>query len=183
MIVFETERLLLRSLTIDDTSELLKYYTKNRNFLKEWEPERVESFYTYESMKSLIESGTVSTETRTGLGLYIFKKNNNETILGYCGLSNIVYGAFLSCFLGYKLDSEEINKGYMTEGIKGVIELAFMEYGLHRIEANIIPRNIRSRRVVEKLGFKNEGRSEKYLKINGKWEDHVHYVLLNRKVE
>jgi [ribosomal protein S5]-alanine N-acetyltransferase len=58
----------------------------------------------------------------------------------------------------------------------------FQELGLHRIEANIMPKNKRSLRVVEKLGFYNEGLAYKYLKINGKWEDHIHMVLLNDKV-
>ncbi len=56
------------------------------------------------------------------------------------------------------------------------------KFGLHRIEANIILKNIRSLRVVEKLGFYNEGLAYKYLNINGKWEDHIHVVLLNEKI-
>jgi [ribosomal protein S5]-alanine N-acetyltransferase len=88
-------------------------------------------------------------------------------------------GAFLSCFLGYKLDGQEINQGYMTEALKKGTEIMFQDFGLHRIEANIMPKNIRSLRVAEKAGFYNEGLSRKYLNINGKWEDHIHMVLLN----
>ena len=58
----------------------------------------------------------------------------------------------------------------------------FNEFELHRIEANIMPKNIRSFTVVEKLGFYNEGMALKYLNINGIWEDHIHMVLLNDKV-
>jgi len=58
----------------------------------------------------------------------------------------------------------------------------FNEFGLHRIEANIMPKNKRSLRVAPKLGFVNEGTASQYLKINGKWEDHIHMVLLNDKV-
>jgi [ribosomal protein S5]-alanine N-acetyltransferase len=92
------------------------------------------------------------------------------------------WGAFLSCHLGYKLDKDEINKGYITEAIQKGIEVMFNEFGLHRIEANIMPKNKRSLRVVEKLGFYNEGLAYKYLKINDKWEDHIHMVLLNDNV-
>ncbi|MFR2405064.1 MAG: GNAT family N-acetyltransferase, partial [Eubacterium callanderi] len=63
------------------------------------------------------------------------------------------------------------------------IETAFGPLGLHRIEANIIPRNRASLRVAEKLHFRNEGLSSKYLKINGVWEDHIHMVLLNEEME
>jgi ribosomal-protein-alanine N-acetyltransferase len=83
--------------------------------------------------------------------------------------------------LGYKLDADEINKGYMTEALRKGIDIAFNEVGLHRIEANIMPKNKRSLRTVEKLGFYNEGLAYKYLKINGKWEDHIHMVLLNEE--
>ena len=88
----------------------------------------------------------------------------------------------ISCHLGYKLDKDEVNKGYVTEAIQKGIDIMFNELKLHRIEANIMPKNKCSLRVVEKLGFYNEGLAYKYLKINGKWEDHIHMVLLNDKV-
>ena len=59
----------------------------------------------------------------------------------------------------------------------------FTEKRLHRIEANIIPRNIASIKAIEKAGFIYEGISKKYLNINGVWEDHLHYVLLNSEIE
>lgn len=64
-----------------------------------------------------------------------------------------------------------------------VIRYAFDELRLHRIEANIMPRNSASLKMVEKLGFSSEGLARKYLKINGIWEDHIHMVLLNEAVE
>ncbi|WP_330651588.1 GNAT family N-acetyltransferase [Tepidibacter aestuarii] len=70
----------------------------------------------------------------------------------------------------------------MSEAIKKGIDIIFNQYKLHRIEANIMPKNKASLRVVEKLGFYNEGLALKYLKINGKWEDHIHMVLLNDKL-
>lgn len=79
--------------------------------------------------------------------------------------------------MGYKLDCDEINKGYMTEAIKKVLDIMFNEYGLHRIEVNVMPRNIRSLKVMKKLNFEEEGYSRRYLEINGKWEDHVHFAI------
>jgi [ribosomal protein S5]-alanine N-acetyltransferase len=84
--------------------------------------------------------------------------------------------------LGYKLDKDEINKGYITEALQKGIEIIFNEYQLHRIEAPIMPRNEASIRVVKKLGFENEGIAKKLLKVNGKWEDHMRWVLLNDKI-
>ncbi len=81
------------------------------------------------------------------------------------------------------MDGQILNKGYMTEAIEKGISIMFSGYKLHRIEANVIPRNKRSLRVVEKLGFKHEGFSPKYLKINGVWEDHERFAILNPEVE
>jgi ribosomal-protein-alanine N-acetyltransferase len=88
-------------------------------------------------------------------------------------------GNFKSCFLGYKLDKDEINKGYMTEAIRETVQIMFDEHGLHRVEVNIIPRNARSLKVMEKLKFEREGFSKKYLEINGVWEDHIHFATYN----
>ncbi len=111
------------------------------------------------------------------------KKEDQGRIIGSVALSNIIRGVFQSAFIGYRLDKEEINKGYMTEAIVKMVAIAFEKLSLHRIEANIIPRNTRSIRTVEKAGFEYEGISKKYLKINGVWEDHVHMVILNEAME
>ncbi len=179
---YETERLVLRELEAGDSHLLSDYLERNRNFLREWEPLRDASCYSDESVKAVIEEETRSSADRTALHLYLFNRGE-ERIIGKVSLTNIVYGVFQSCFLGYKLDEAEINQGKVTEALKRLVEIAFTEYGLHRIEANIVPKNIRSIRVIEKLGFEEEGLSRKYLKINGKWEDHLHFVLLNEEVE
>jgi len=113
--------------------------------------------------------------------LWIFKRQDSR-VIGSVGFNNIVRGSFLSCFLGYRLDQDELNLGYVTEAIQKGINIVFDEYGLHRIEANIMPKNKRSLRVVEKLGFQHEGLARQYLKINGVWEDHIHMVLLNDQI-
>lgn len=182
MLTYATARLTLRPLTPADSPLLQAFLVRNRQFLREWEPKRDEAYYSIDSARSLIDSSSVTNDNKTGLNLYLFRIGE-EKIIGHIGLSNMVYGPFLSCFLGYKLDFEETNKGYISEGLQRVIQVAFDDYKLHRIEANVMPRNIRSIKVLEKLGFEQEGISKRYLKINGKWEDHLHYVLLNPKVE
>ena len=178
---YETERLVLRSLSRRDAPALLDYLTRNRDFLSEWEPVRDEAYYTLPSAQEFIRAEHADHRRQSAMKLHLSKKGEKR-IIGYVGLSNIVRGAFLSCFAGCRLDTDEINRGYMTEAMREVIRIAFDGMGLHRIEANIIPRNVRSRRVVEKLGFTLEGMSRKYLRINGVWEDHLHYVLLNEKI-
>jgi len=67
----------------------------------------------------------------------------------------------------------------MTEAVKAGIKIMFEEYGMHRIEAYALPNNKASIRVLEKLGFIYEGMANKFLEVNGKWEDHLHYALIN----
>lgn len=179
---YETERLQLRVLDRTSAPLVLDYYLRNSDFLEEWEPVKDERFYTLEYQEEQLGKELVGIESNSSLRLWIFKKGDDSKTIGSIGFSNIVYGPFLSCFLGYKLDKDEINKGYITEALQRGIDIMFDEYGLHRIEANIMPKNLRSIRVTEKLGFQNEGMSIKYLRINGQWEDHVHMVLLNDEI-
>lgn len=96
--------------------------------------------------------------------------------MGLVGLNNLVRGAFQSCFLGYKLDGGLLRRGYMTEAVEEAVRIAFTVLGLHRIEANIMPRNTASLGVARKAGFQEEGLAVRYLRINGVWEDHIHMV-------
>lgn len=180
---YETERLVLRVLDENSAGVLLDYYARNRDFLEEWEPNRADEFYTAEAQSVQLRSDYNDYEEKRALRLWLFKKGDNSRTIGSIAFNNIVRGAFLSCFLGYKLDKAEINKGYITEALQKGIKVIFDEYKLHRIEANIMPKNTRSLRVTEKLGFYNEGLAKSYLRINGKWEDHIHMVLLNKNLE
>lgn len=176
--IIETERLILKTLGEQDAPLVLDYFKRNRDFLEEWEPERAGEFYTEGFQREELKREQAEMEAERMLKLWIFKKEEDR-IIGSVNFGNIVRGAFLSCFLGYRLDKDEKDKGYMTEAIRAGTGLIFSEYGLHRIEANIMPRNKRSLRVAEKLGFYNEGYAKKYLNINGVWEDHIHMVMLN----
>lgn len=180
--VYETERLVLKVLDKSQAALVLDYYLRNRYFLEEWESVKEEEFYTMQHQEDLLDRELKSIENGYSLRLWVFKKENDRRVIGSVAFSNIIRGAFLSCHLGYKSDKEEINKGYITEAVQKGIDIIFNEFGLHRIEANIMPKNKTSFRVVEKLGFYNEGLAYKYLKLNGKWEDHIHMVLLNDNV-
>ncbi len=176
--VIKTQRLVLKTLDESGAGDVLDYYSRNRDFLEEWEPKRGEDFYTEAFHRDELIRERRCMDEGSMLKLWICKAAE-EKLIGFASFSNIVRGPFLSCFLGYKLDKDELNKAYMTEALRAGIGVMFNDYGLHRIEANIMPKNARSLRVVEKLGFYNEGYAKKYLKINGVWEDHIHMVLLN----
>lgn len=176
--IYETDRLWLKVLKPTDCREVLDYYKRNRHFLKEWDPTPRDEFYTLWYQKDELRYEYNLFKKNKLMKLWLVKKEDKRLIGNLC-FSSIVMGNFKSCYLGYKLDKDEINKGYMTEAIRKAVRIMFDEYGLHRIEVNIMPRNVRSLRVMEKLGFEHEGQSRRYLEVNGVWEDHVHFACYN----
>lgn len=177
-----TERLLLRVLDKTYARPVLEYYKRNRDFLSEWEPQREPDFYTLGYHQEQLSANWDAMEQGSALCLWIFRQKASDQPIGYLNFSQIIRGSFLSCMLAYKLDKSYINQGFMTEAVKKGVKIMFEDFQLHRIEANIMPKNERSIRVIEKLGFYNEGLATQYLKIQGNWEDHIHFVLLNPNV-
>ena len=94
-------------------------------------------------------------------------------ILGTCNYTNIVRGAFHACHLGYQVSREQQGRGLMAEALRASNAFVFDTMRLHRIMANFRPENERSRRLLERLGFVEEGFARAYLFIDGAWRDHV----------
>jgi RimJ/RimL family protein N-acetyltransferase len=103
--------------------------------------------------------------------------NESNEMLGIFNLSEIVRGIFQNAYLGFSVVSDFAEKGYMSRGLKLILEKIFTEMELHRLEANIQPTNLRSINLVKKNGFRMEGFSEKYLKINGEWRDFERWAI------
>lgn len=181
---YKSKRLTLRVLEEKDAGKIAAYYERNKTFLEPWEHKKPKGFFMVDNHRltlRLEEEGFLRGEM---VRFWIFlNEGGDDTPIGSIALTNIIRGVFKSCFLGYKLDCGHEGQGYMTEAIGMAVKIAFNELKLHRIEANIMPRNIKSLRTVEKNGFINEGLARKYLKINGVWEDHYHMVLLNEAME
>lgn len=181
-LIYETDRLYLKILKPSSGREVLDYYSRNQEFFREWDPKREDYFYTLSYQKDLLRADYYDAKDKKLVRFWIVKKDNDRIIGNIC-FSNIVMGNFKSCYMGYKLDKDEINNGYMTEAVKAAVQIMFEDYGLHRIEVNVVPRNLRSLKVMEKLNFEKEGFSRRYLEINGIWEDHVHFACYNDKID
>lgn len=179
---YGTERLLLRLSRPELAAGVAEYYRRNRDFLRALEPERDEAFFTEAHQREELAAFQENQRNGREARFWIEKKSEPLHVIGSVALNNIMMGPFCSCFLAYKLDAQELRQGYAAEAVRRVVELAFDELGLHRIEANIMPRNTASLKLAEKLGFHSEGISPRYLRMNGVWEDHVHMVLLNDEI-
>lgn len=181
---YETERLRLVQSEPQLAGKVLAFYQRNKDFLKETEPKREKIFYTEGFQRRALARDLASARNLSTVRLWMLPKEDEEgEIIGMVAISGIMYGAFQSAFISYKLDGSMTGQGYMSEALRRLVEIAFRDMGLHRLEANIMPRNMPSRRLVQRLGFQEEGVARKYLKINGVWEDHIHTVLLNEEDE
>ena len=175
----ENEHIQLIPAHPDLAGAVADYYRRNRVFLQPTDPPREEEFYTGEFQKGLLEKEVRSRQEGRSCRFFIVPVDEPGRVIGFVALNNIVWGAFRSCFLGYALDRDWLHRGYMTGAVALAVDYAFRCLGLHRIEANVMPRNRASLGVLEKNGFQKEGLARAYLNINGVWEDHIHMVKLN----
>ena len=111
----------------------------------------------------------------TNAGYWV--RTETGELAGAITISEIVRGTFRSAYLGYYAFAPHHHRGYMTLGLQAVVGRVFGELRLHRLEANIQPDNIASRRLVRRLGFRKEGLSPRYLKVRGRWRDHERWAL------
>ncbi|PYS47997.1 MAG: phosphinothricin acetyltransferase [Acidobacteria bacterium] len=102
----------------------------------------------------------------------------DDTISGLINLSQIFMGGFRSAYMGYYIGAPFAGRGYMTEAIQLMLRFAFRDLKLHRVEANIQPQNAASIALVRRAGFRREGYSPRYLKIQGRWRDHERWTML-----
>jgi len=120
--------------------------------------------------------GTAAAEPRQAGFLVV--RNDDGALAGVVNFSEIVRGVFHSAYVGYYAFTPLAGDGYMAEGFALALEYAFRQLKLHRIEANVQPANRRSLALVERLGFEREGYSRRYVKIGGRWRDHVRFAML-----
>jgi [ribosomal protein S5]-alanine N-acetyltransferase len=109
---------------------------------------------------------------------FIARERESGRVVGVVNLSEIVRGFFQSAYMGYYGMAGMNGRGLMGETVSLVVAHAFRELGLHRLEANIQPTNEPSRALVKRLGFRQEGYSPRYLKIDGEWRDHERWAVL-----
>ncbi|MDB5212145.1 MAG: Ribosomal-protein-S5p-alanine acetyltransferase [Myxococcaceae bacterium] len=173
-----TPRLVLRPPRTTDVTEIRRLLRANHEHLKPWNPAPPPG----EDPSSITEvSKTVLRQRREwklgrGFVFMVAEREHAARFIGKIALSGIMRGAMYGAYLGYWMAEDTQGRGYVTEALAAVLDFAFGPAGLHRVQAAIMPRNARSLRVIEKLGFRHEGHAERYLQIAGKWEDHEIYA-------
>jgi [ribosomal protein S5]-alanine N-acetyltransferase len=112
----------------------------------------------------------------------LVRRRGDDAICGVYNVSQIYRGPFRSAYLGYYALEPNAGKGYMREGMMLVFRFAFGDLGLHRLQANVQPENERSIALLRSTGFTEEGYARRYLKVNGRWRDHVLFAVLAEDV-
>lgn len=171
------ERVYLREPQMADYVSWARLREKSRAFLTPWEPTWPDDDLTRSAFKYRIKRVREEIEAGSGYPFFIFR-NSDDQLVGGITLGHIRRGVGQSGMIGYWSGAPYAGQGYMTEALAQIIPFAFDQLRLHRIEAACISGNTRSIRLLEKAGFQREGLLRSYLKINGFWQDHLLYALI-----
>jgi len=174
------QEIFIRQLELSDAEDLLKLEAENRDFFQLYAPLKDEKFYTIDGQVERIEKNVLLTKQDSVYSFGIFLTDSKQ-LIGNVTLSEVARGNYQSCWIGYYLDRKHNGKGYMTKAVKLVVDYGFNELKLHRIEAGVMPHNIRSIKVLEKAGFHKEGIAIENVKINGRWENHQTLAIVNNE--
>jgi ribosomal-protein-alanine N-acetyltransferase len=168
----------LRPLTVADFEVWQEVRRRCRDWLLKWEPKPLPGQPDAAEDRRVFAArcGARDRERQLGSG-YGFGIFVEGRFGGEINVSGIQRGPFQNAYVGYWIDEALAGHGYTPEAAAVVFRFAFEELALHRLQVAIIPRNGASRRVADKLGLREEGIAERYLEINGVWEDHVRYAI------
>ncbi len=168
----------LRPLTPRDFAEWQAVRTRSHAWLTPWEPCRPPGSPDIVRSRSAFASRCRARDRErqfgTGYGFGIF---SGRRLCGEINLNGVQRGPFQCAYVGYWIDEAAAGRGYVPEALVVLARFAFDDLVLHRLQVAIVPRNRPSRRVVEKVGLRCEGMAERYLEINGVWEDHLRYAI------
>lgn len=173
--------MLIRTVQETDANALCRYYAENRDHFKPWQPHRPTGYHSLLSWQLRIQEYIKNQEDKKGAHFIAIDEKKCK-VIAHCNLSQIFYGPFKACYMGYGVSVLYQGNNVMYRTCLGVIHHAFNILNLHRIMANYMPHNNRSRVLLKRLGFAYEGLAKDYLKINGKWENHILTSLTNKKI-
>jgi [ribosomal protein S5]-alanine N-acetyltransferase len=176
-VVLSDGPVMVRPYRRSDARDWSRVRRANEQWLARWEPTPPGSWYELNAPSSFRYVLRELRRAARGGEAMPFAVCYQGELVGQLSIGNIVRRAFCSGYAGYWVDSKRAGLGIIPTALALVVDHAFRAGGLHRIEVNIRPENAPSRRVVEKLGFREEAYHPRYLHIDGAWRDHVGYAL------
>lgn len=176
--VIETQRLILTPPIMPHFEEWASLRARSRRFLEPYEPVWPADDLTRAAFKQRIRRYQRGERDSNGFAYLIFARAGGAMVGGIT-VSRILRGVAQSCAIGYWIGEPYAARGYMTEAVSGLMHEIFEVERFHRLEAACLPDNVSSVRVLEKAGFRREGYAREYLKIAGKWRDHLLFAMLD----
>ena len=167
-----------RLVTLDDAAPLARLLTANRDYLAPWSPLQGDMYFTVEGQREVLARDLAAQRRGAMLPLAILDADGE--ICGRINLNTIIRGAFQCASVGYWVSESCAGQGLASAAVADVTGLAFGELGLHRLDAATLLHNTPSQRVLARNGFRPFAVAEAYLKIAGKWQDHILFQLLNK---
>lgn len=171
------EAVVLRMPQMGDYGAWAELRAHSRDFLTPWEPEWTSSELTKASFRRRLRHYAKEFKEDAGYAFFLFRAAD-DALVGGITLSNIRRGVTQACALGYWIGAPYARRGYMTDAVRAVAPFVFDSLRLHRLEAACLPSNSASIGLLEKSGFVREGLARRYLRINGLWQDHLLFALL-----
>ena len=175
--VLSTKNLTLRLPQMGDFVAWSSLRQISRDRLTPFEPEWAGNELSRDAFRNRLRFYQREFRDNTGYPFFIFT-GEGETLVGGVTLSNVRRGVTQSASIGYWIGQPYQNNGFMSEAVAALLNYAFEDLSLHRIEAASLPDNYASMRVLAKNGFQREGLARQYLRINGRWQDHVLYSVI-----
>ncbi|MDA3026198.1 MAG: GNAT family protein [Actinomycetota bacterium] len=174
-VVLQQDNLVLRPLKLRDKKEWTKLRQRNQNWFQPWESTVPDEFSDGKaSFYQIVKNLRIEAKAQRSLP---FVMEIDKKIAGQITVANINYGSTRSAYIGYWIAEEFAGKGYTPLAVAMAIDHCFEVLKLHRLEITIRPENLKSLRVVEKLGLRSEGLRPKYLHIDGDWRDHLVFAI------
>lgn len=173
----ETKRLIIRFYNEDDYEIWRETFSSLPKTKNRWDkgPRDLKELSKAKFSK-VLSTHRKNRKTDTFYDLIAFDKKSGE-IIGFCSLMDISRAVFQNAYLGYSILSPYWGKGFGKEMVKAVIEVAFKNLGIHRVEAGIEPANRRSIALAKAIGMRREGLSKRRLFLGGKWLDMMIYAM------
>jgi [ribosomal protein S5]-alanine N-acetyltransferase len=162
--------------TLDDVPVLTDVLRANREFLAPWEPIRRNDYFTVDGQQAVIRNALDDHEQGRSCPHVILDASG--TVVGRITLNGIVRGALQSCSVGYWVSATHNGRGLATAAVRDIVSVAFDDLGLHRVQAETLLHNVASQRVLERNGFVSIGVAPEYLKIAGRWQDHLMFQVV-----
>ncbi len=175
--VIVARRILLRPPQPADWADWARLRAESREFLTPWEPTWSADELTRNAFRRRLRRYARDARDGFGFAFFVFSRDQ-EALLGGLTLSNIRRGVTQSASLGYWMGKAHAGRGIMSEAVCALLPFAFDELRLHRVEAACLPENERSKGVLRRAGFSEEGYARQYLRIDGRWQDHVLFAML-----